>query len=149
MKFFLKIINEVRGMPSLKVDGASGIRYIFRWDGKLRAYRYQPTKQEEVDDLFKTMGRTTYYVFAPVELTEAIEAVNVVESTKPTEAEKTPLDEKLIEGALLRGVVVTEDDTNEIIARLSQAYDRGATDALNNRGSDKRKARAAKETTPA
>lgn len=133
MNFYLKILNEVRSGSILKVDGYSGILYLFKWDGNIRAYTYKPKKQDEVDDLFKTMGRTTAYVFCPVNATQTVSPVNAEpnEFVVPCSAKPSPLDDKLTELCLMRGIVVSEEDSNEIADRLIKAYDKGATDSLN------------------
>lgn len=157
MTFFIKILNEVHGRQRMKIDGYSGARFIFIWDRKLRAYTYQPETQDEVDDLFRTMGRATSYFFAPVSIAVDHD-VPPVPFTLPDTAEpvippasKLPLDSNLVESALLRGVIVTEEDTDEIAIRLNQAYDKGAQDALNNLTATKkpRPRKPAKELVPA
>jgi hypothetical protein len=167
MTFFLKILNESRSRALLRVNGASGMLYGFKWDAKLRAYTYMPTKQADVDDLFKTMRRSTAYVFVPVAIeakpvnpdnlavTSSDLAQSIVETvTIPVEAPKPPLPDKLVEMALFRGVIVTEDDSEETVNRLIAAYDKGAAAALNSVPAKARKPRQAKpkphaETPPA
>jgi hypothetical protein len=149
MNFFLKILNETRSRQRLKVDGASGgPPYIFVWDGKLRAYRYQPKSQDEVDDLFETVGRTTAYKFAPVSLSApkdaaapspnpqggddkfTLDEASVI-LARQLAAAKVPLTDKVVEQCLDRGIIVTDDDSDEIALRLTAAYDRGALQAHN------------------
>lgn len=134
MNYYLKILNEVRSGSILKVDGSSGLLYLFKWDGKIRAYIYHPKKQEEVDDLFRTMGRTTAYIFCPVDIPgNSIPPPPSIEDAKVAilAVKPEPLDDKLTELCLVRGIVVSEEDTNEIADRLIKAYDKGATDSLN------------------
>lgn len=59
----------------------------------------------------------------------------LAELTKPAAitllpASRSPLNPNLVEQCLARGVIVTEDDTDEIASRLTTAYDKGATDQL-------------------
>jgi hypothetical protein len=135
MTFYLKILNESRSRTCLKVDGASGGRHVFNWDPKLRAYVYHPKNQEEVDDLFRTTGRTTAYIFAPVSC-----GVDPAIPTPPTLSQAieafedtviVPLNDVLVEECLNRGIIVTGDDTDLIARRLAEAYDKGAASALN------------------
>lgn len=156
MTFFLKILNESRSRALLRVNGASGMLYGFKWDAKLRAYTYMPTKQADVDDLFKTMRRSTAYVFVPVAIeakpvnpdniavTSSDLAQSIVETVTVPEAPKPPLPDKLVEMALFRGVIVTEDDSEETVNRLIAAYDKGAAAALNSVPAKGRKPRQAK-----
>jgi hypothetical protein len=138
MNFFLKILNECKSRALLRVTGSSGILYAFKWDAKLRAYAYQPKGQNEVDDLFKTMRRSTAYVFVPVSIVSpatnlAPSPATVTESTASTQTAelKPPLPAALVEMAMFRGVIVTEDDSEETVKRLIDAYDKGAVQALN------------------
>lgn len=138
MTFFLKILNEVRSRRYLKCDGNSGKIYVFEWDAKIRAYTYHPKTQDEVDDLYRTMGRTTSYVFAPVSLpADPVPQVKPAETPKaqpateePEAPKSVPPDQKLVEQALHRRVIVTDDDSDETIRRLIAAYDKGSMDAL-------------------
>lgn len=133
MNFYLKILNEVRTGSILKVNGSSGILYHFKWDGRLRAYVYHPKKQDEVDDLYKTMGRTTVYIFCPVDAPRSISQVNADpgDLIQSCTVKPAPLDDKLTELCLLRGIVVSDEDSNDTADRLIKAYDKGATDSLN------------------
>lgn len=132
MKFYLKILNEVRQGRILKVDGNSGARFLFTWDVKLRAYVHHPENQDEVDDLFRTMGKTTSYIFAPVE----IEKTHIPMGISPAIVTPLPvpmqpkLSDTLTEQCLSRGVVVTEDDSSDVAERLIKAYDKGALDTV-------------------
>ncbi len=176
MTFFLKILNESRSRARLKVNGYSSARFIFEWDGKLRAYKYQPLSQDEVDDLFRTMGRSTSYIFAPVSLEaekpaagegearftlEEAAALLAKQQEQGAETETTAagsegvtleatdreaLDAKLVEECLHRGIIVTSDDTNEGARRLVDTYDKGAAAALNSLPAVARKPR--KPTSP-
>lgn len=139
MFFFLKILNETKARLYLKADGYSGLRYVFKWDGKLRAYTYQPKHQDEVDDLFKTMGRSTSYIFCPVNREMALTEPSESQSSESSEGQNSqtvnvvpdPITDDLVEQCLHRGVIVTDEDTAECGKRLIAAYDKGATDVMN------------------
>lgn len=133
MNFFLKILNEVRGARSMKVDGRSGARFIFAWDAKLRAYTYQPLNQDEVDDLFGTMGRTTSYVFAPVNGASPSMPEPAPIPPPPVPIEPAPVNPALKEQASHRGLTVTDADADSTAERLIAAYDKGTIDAINSR----------------
>jgi len=148
MFFFLKILNESKARAYLKANGYSGLRYLFKWEAKLRAYTYQPKNQNEVDDLFRTMGRTSSYIFVPVNnppLTDTVTVSTAVE-TAPfiVEVSKQPLADQLVEQCLHRGVIVTDDDNDETAKRLIAAYDKGATDTLSSTRSATRSKRPRK-----
>jgi hypothetical protein len=148
MNFYIKILSESRSRQRLKVDGKSGLRYIFEWDAKVRAYCYHPRAQNEVDDLFSSMGRTTSTLFAPVNIPVA-KAPAAAPSQGDQEPagdlytldqasallaqqlpQREPLKDTLVEQCLHRGVIVTDEDTNENAVRLIAAYDKGAKEAL-------------------
>ena len=126
MNFYLKILNEVKSSRHLKVNGTSGILYLFKWSDEIRAYVYHPKNQEEVEDLVKTMGRTTSAIFAPVNLpakalaTEAFSAPVEVAAS-----EKKPLDPALTEHCLVRGIIVSDEDDDDLAKRLLGAYEKG------------------------
>ena len=120
----LKILNEVKGRKALKVDGYSGLRYKFVWDPDHKAYTYLPKGQGELDDLFKTVGRVTAYVFAPVIVGDQ----PAPQPQPPTPTQKQ--DESLRELCMQRGIVLTDSDTNDTALRLSRAYDKGVKDTL-------------------
>ena len=126
MNFAIQILNESKYRSAFKVDGYSGSIYSFKWHDKKKVYVYQPKNQAEVDDIFNSMGRTTRYIFAPLNLAEA--AVAPVEKT--VEQAKSKLTPALSEQSILRGIIVSEDDTDETAQRLIAAYDKGATDTL-------------------
>lgn len=125
MNFYLKILNETKHRQALKVDGNSGRLYIFKWSEAIRAYCYQPKNQEEVDDLFRTMGRTTGYLFAPVE----VKGSNPAAEAAAAPIAK-PLAAQLAEHCEARGISVAPGDTDEIARRLIAAYDKGVNSAL-------------------
>lgn len=138
MKFYLKILNEVRHQTVLKVDGSSGMRYVFNWNAKDRCYEYAPKSQQEVDDLFRTMGRTTSYIFAPVERAGKDVAAEPVKTNDKAPATLKPA---LTEQCLVRGLIVSEDDSNETAERLISAYDKGAADTLARHSAPKKRTR--------
>ncbi len=132
MTYYLKILNEVRGSSHLKVNGFSGLLYLFKWDEKARAYVYHPKNQNEVDDLVKTMGRTTSAIFSPVSIPQpAAPAAQPQEQTAPDHKPKNPLKPATIEHCLVRGIVVTEDDDEDVATRLLAAYERGVVAGAN------------------
>jgi len=161
MTFYLKILNEAHRRRHLKVNGNSGARFLFVWDPKLRSYCYHPANQDEVDDLYRTMGRTTLYIFAPVSIPSAKPAaVAPAGSGQPALGDdarytleqasallaaqlptREPLTDSLVEQCLHRHIIVTEDDSNETADRLVKAYDKGAKDALESVPTSTRKPR--------
>lgn len=149
MNFYLKILSEAKSRETLKVNGYSGLLYTFKWDSKQRAYVYQPKDQGQVDDIFRTMGRTTSAIFAPVNAPVAAPAAAEPPAHPCPPAGGAVLDHKLTEQCLYRGIVVTEDDNNEIAKRLIAAYDKAAADTLNSLPTHKRKPRVGKPAAAA
>lgn len=126
MPLLLKILNEVKGRKALKVDGYSGLRYKFAWDPDHKAYTYLPQGQNEIDDLFRTVGRVTAYIFAPV-------IVGDVPAPLPPPQPPAPAakqDQALRDQCMQRGIVLTDADSNDTALRLSRAYDKGVKDTL-------------------
>jgi hypothetical protein len=123
MPLLLKILNEVKGRKALKVDGYSGVRYKFDWNPDHKAYVYIPKNQGETDDLYKTVGRVTAYVFAPIVIGETPAPL-----PPPQPAPKQ--DEALRQQCAQRGIVLTATDTDDTALRLSRAYDKGVSDTL-------------------
>lgn len=133
MTFHLKILNETRHRQALKCDGNSGRLYLFQWHEAVRAYCYQPANQDEVDDLFRTMGRTTGYLFAPVEnkggeVSGA--AADHATAPAPRDKGKPACTPETTEHCIARGVIVSEDDDDETAQRLIDAFDKGVNSAL-------------------
>jgi hypothetical protein len=63
----IKLLHERRSSnASRKIDGKSGMLYLFRWDPAHKAYCYTTEKQVEVDDIFHSQGRSLACYFAPV-----------------------------------------------------------------------------------
>lgn len=142
MQFYLKILNEVRSSNHLKVNGASGILYLFKWDVAQRAYTYTPKKQEETEDLVKTTGRTTSYIFCPVAVSQSL-------PQPPTPPAPLPMKEKLTDSnvahCLARGIIVTDDDDNATALRLIETYEKGYIAAAHARPSRSRGKQSAAE----
>jgi hypothetical protein len=158
MNFILKIVGEKKSSAHRKQDGYSGIRYVFHWNDQVRAYTYDPKNQAEVDDLFKNKSMLVQY--SPVEKVPAKAPVSderlarldaaidrngagiagvvnedgtmtvTLPQGDPSAAAKPKLSPAFVEQCLARGVIVTEDDTDETANRLITAYDKGATDQL-------------------
>ena len=62
----IKLLHERKTRrPHRKCDGYSGKLYAFTWNDDHSAYCFTTAKQEEVDDLFNSQGRSSSY-FAPV-----------------------------------------------------------------------------------
>lgn len=140
MQFFLKILNETRSRSILKANGRSGFLYIFKWDGVRRAYTYYPKSQHEVDDLFGTMGRSTSYIFAPVDVPQAKPAEVQDAPAVPAQADPLPsvpvpepirlVTPDLVEMALHRGLIATDGEAYETVERVIGAYDKGVADTI-------------------
>lgn len=141
MNFYLKILSEAKSRETLKVNGYSGLLYTFKWDSKQRAYVFQPKDQSQVDDIFRTMGRTTSAIFAPVNAPSAAPAATPAAVEAFNATVPVPLDDKLTEQCLFRGVVVTDEDSNDTAKRLIAAYDKGVADTLNSLPTHKPKPR--------
>lgn len=122
LPFLIKILHEAKSGAVRKQYGHSGKRYIFNWDQKARAYLYQPMKQEEVDDLCRTMGRSFSAIYAPLALPEAPVKVEGKAQPEPSPAEVTHSVAILTE-ADSRGIEIREGDTDEVLARLVQVHD--------------------------
>jgi len=123
MQILLKILNEVKGRKALKVDGYSGIRYKFDWNPAHKGYTYMPRNQQETDDLYKTVGRVSSCIFAPILVGEST-------ALPPTPKPAENKNEALREQCFHRGVVLTSEDTNDTALRLIRAYDQGVSDTL-------------------
>lgn len=151
MNFFLKIVRERRSGAIRKCDGHSGKRYNFSWNNAVNAYSYQPANQAEVDDLFANKG--TWLRFAPVDKAPVTDAPEPVEPPPipplviPA-ADFDPLSPETTEQCIARGVIVSEDDSNEYAQRLIVAYDKGAVDTLARIGTSNAKPRR-KKSEPA
>lgn len=133
MTFFLKILNLAKATNRHKVNGASGLLYLFAWDRIERAYVYDPKNQNEVDDIYRTMGRTTGYVFCPVNkqpwAKTEIEAL--IPPVPPPPPPPPPVvTEDIAEQCRNRNLPLESNDTGTIAQRLINAYDLGASDTL-------------------
>ena len=49
--------DQMGTMPVIRVKGMSRLQYIFTWDKEIRHYAYEPKKQREIDDIFRTQNR--------------------------------------------------------------------------------------------
>jgi len=113
----IKILEERRRGPILKVDGYSGKLYRFRWDETLRAYVHEPASQKQIDDFFA--HEHSFFRFAPVSDPQGCAPPEPVASAEVRDALAG-----LVENA---GVAVHQADTTETLKRLLRAYDRGTT----------------------
>lgn len=147
MNFLLKIVGERKSGPLRKCDGYSRMRYVFYWNPKLEAYTYVPKDQKEVDDLYK--NKNTYLRYAPVELDPTPAEAPTAPSADNEQSEAPVLDDALTEQCLHRGIIVTDDDTNETAQRLIAAYDKGATDTLTSVAKMPKARKAKPEAEPA
>ena len=79
--------------PNMRVKGLSHVRYNFLWDPAIRHYAYEPKDQKEVDDIFRTQGRTSHVIFYSVWMDPEPVVEPVVEMIG-TEIEKAPARKK-------------------------------------------------------
>ena len=114
--FRIKLLHERKSSAHRKIDGMSRMRYIFLYDEKLKHYAYTPKTEAEAADIFATVGRTSMSAFAPV----SIGLTAMTEPAKPDVAPPaiTPPDVTAIEECIIRGIIITEDDSAEVVERL-------------------------------
>tara|TARA_R110002050_G_scaffold232431_1_gene368133 strand:- start:1269 stop:1886 length:618 start_codon:yes stop_codon:yes gene_type:complete len=127
--FRIKILRERRAGDVRKIQGASGLRYLFRWEVEAQAYVYTPESQAQVDDLFGTAGVLTVVHFAPISVPvsqgqdEVSEKKQEAEPPKRTDFEPPSVDD--VDTCLLHGILVNEDDDAATVKRLIEIYVRG------------------------
>jgi hypothetical protein len=109
--FRIKLLHDRLNGTIRKVEGMSGLRYVFTWDHKIKHYAYIPKTEDEAADIFATVGRVTGAAYAPVSLDLAPQPV-------PAKTDFTAPITPEIEECIIRGVVITEDDSAEVVARL-------------------------------
>ena len=117
MNFAIKILHESRHRAIRKINGYSGTVYIFKWHEGARAYVYEPANQQEVDDIYRTQGRTTVVYFSPVDL-KAPEKPKVAAAP----------DASLTDYCVANGIAFTEDDSEDTLRRLVGAHSNGRMD---------------------
>lgn len=123
--FRIKLLHERKSGQYRKIDGRSGLRYVFAWDDAARHYTYDPKTEAEVEDIFSTIGRLGSAIFAPLSREVEAAAVPVVApppAPKPTPEQVTHSVAILTE-ADARGIEIREGDTDELLARLVQVHD--------------------------
>lgn len=140
LPFIIKELTESRRSPVLNIHGKSGKRYVFKWNDRARGYTYAPANEVEALDVFGSQGRMTSSVFGAI-------AVPVSAASPVTpDANRNVATAEQIESCILRGIVISEDDSAELVDRLIGAFDRGAALAKTVSDAERAKAEASAET---
>ena len=123
--FRIKLLHERKSGAYRKIDGRSGLRYVFAWDDAARHYTYDPKSEAEAEDIFSTIGRLGSAIFAP--LSREVEAAEVPVVAPPAAPKPTPEQVThsvaILTEADARGIEIREGDTDELLARLIQVHD--------------------------
>lgn len=133
--FRIQLLHERKSGAHRKIDGLCGARYVFTYDEKLKHYVYTPKTEAEASDIFATVGRTSLSAFSPVSLPSVgpatkeeavayllknpeIAATVLADYRKAIAPEFTPASVEQIEECIVRGIVISEDDSTEVVQRL-------------------------------
>lgn len=133
--FRIKLLHERKSGAFRKIDGMCGARYVFNYDEKLKAYAYAPKTEAEASDIFATVGRTSLSAFGPVSIPAVgpatkeeavthllanpeVAAKVLADYRKAITPDFTPPSVEQIEECIVRGIVISEDDSAEVVARL-------------------------------
>lgn len=112
-------MHERKSGSHRKIDGLCGLRYNFLYDEEIKAYCYAPKTEKEAEDIFSTVGRMTGAAFAPVSIETSVST-----TVKPDPVEEvvsvnaSPATTGQIEACIVRGIIITEDDSEETVERL-------------------------------